>query len=267
MITKIISSELGGIEKAALELAIKTDLPHDGWTMENSAREPSQKRPKSLIESNDMNQCIEKNIQMADGTLALFRKKTPGSLFNLLKKTTKRLNKPFLLMNLNKISKFECTLNINKWLTDENIQTLYISGEHISEDSQTYKDVMDIIESTLYLNQVEQSKPVPAGLATMPSDTPKTIEKAVAHLISKLPLKQKVLIANMTFGELATLNLTIGKYVRDNFGIWTGNTELLESCRQFERNTELTMEHVSIVIIQALWKDLKETHRLRIVKA
>ena len=266
MITKIISSGQGGIEKAALELAIKMEIPYGGWTTESNTKESTRKMSLSLIKSKDNTECIENNIEMSDGILALFRKKTPGSLFNLLKKITKRLNKPFLLMNLNKISKFECALNINKWITEENIRTLYISGEYISEDSSTYQDVMDILESTLYLGQVEQSTPLTANFAKMPSDLPKTVEQAVESLSSKLPLKDKVLIANMTFGELAIVNVTLGKYIRENFGIWTGNVELLESCRKYSGQKDLTVENISMIVIQAFWEKLKETHRLRVIK-
>lgn len=266
MITKIISSGQGGIEKAALDLALKMEIPHEGWTNDTGTQDLGRKRSLSILKSKDQNAYIEKNIEMADGTLALFRKKTPSSVFTLLKKTTKRLNKPLLMIDLTKCAKFECSLNINRWLTDENIRTLYVSGEHVSEDSDTYQDVMDILESTLYLGQIEQSKPVAANFSDMPFDAPKNIENAVSCLIEKLPLKQKVLVANMTFVELPALNITIGKYIRENFGIWTGNTELLESCREAAKNKDLTVENVSAVIIQALWEKLKETHRLRLVK-
>ena len=266
MITKIISSGKGGVEKAALGLAGKLDLQHGGWDPDRPAGIHARKFSIGMRPSGDNYGYAEKNIQQADGTLVLFRRKYPGGLFSMVRKAARKAGKPLMMLNLSTTSKFECALSINKWITEENIAVLYVTGEHVRQENPTYQDVADILESALYLGQVEQSKPVSTDLEAGPVDVPVTMADAVKKLMSRLPLKDRVLIANMTYAELGGLNLTLGSYIRDNFGIWPGNMDLLAACRKHADDPGLTMENVSVVIIQALWKELKKSHRLRVVK-
>ncbi|UCC96095.1 MAG: hypothetical protein JSW40_04905, partial [Candidatus Omnitrophota bacterium] len=78
--------------------------------------------------------------------------------------------------------------------------------------------------------------------------------------------KDKAAVARMEEDELAALNPTIGAYIRRRFGLWSGNQELLASCRTVSGNKNLHEDDASAVIIRELWKQLRETHNLRSVK-
>ncbi|MDP2644234.1 MAG: hypothetical protein Q8P24_04795 [Desulfobacterales bacterium] len=97
-------------------------------------------------------------------------------------------------------------------------------------------------------------------------NSPRTVDEAVDRLIAELPLKDKAILANMTEEELDQPHFTIGNYIRNNFGLWTGNESLMESCRAVSENDDLHVDSASIIIIEELWKKLRKTHKLRIVK-
>ena len=95
---------------------------------------------------------------------------------------------------------------------------------------------------------------------------PKTIEEAIQLLINELPLKEKTTIANMTEDELINLNSNIGRYILDQFGLWSGNEELVESCLAYADYPLHNEDDAAAVIIKELWFRLRQTHRLRIIK-
>ena len=48
--------------------------------------------------------------------------------------------------------------------------------------------------------------------------------------------------------------------------IKTGNAELLYSCKRASGDVHIDPDHAPTVIIEKLWKRLRESHRLRVVK-
>ena len=78
--------------------------------------------------------------------------------------------------------------------------------------------------------------------------------------------KDKATIANMAEVELASLHSTLGSYIRNSFGLWSGNEALLTSCRFLSGNFTLDVQGASSAIIRELWKKLGRTYKLRIVK-
>ena len=70
----------------------------------------------------------------------------------------------------------------------------------------------------------------------------------------------------MDVSDLLDVGSNINVYFKNFFGLWSGNTELLASCRSIS-NGNIYREHDVIrVVIKALWKKLRETHVLRVVK-
>jgi hypothetical protein len=70
----------------------------------------------------------------------------------------------------------------------------------------------------------------------------------------------------MSHVELPNLQLTLGGYILNNFGLLAGNWELMRSCRAQAGNIFQHDEDAVAVIIDALWEKLKKTHKLRVVK-
>ena len=95
---------------------------------------------------------------------------------------------------------------------------------------------------------------------------PKTVDEAVKRLIFELPLKDKTTIANMAKKDLVTLQTTLGAYIGNQFGIWSGNQELMKSCEFISGDELLPTDFAPNVIIELLWNRLQETHRMRLVR-
>jgi hypothetical protein len=97
-------------------------------------------------------------------------------------------------------------------------------------------------------------------------DLPQTVDDAIKILISKLSLKDKTTIANLAEKDLPTLQFTLGTYIGSEFGLWSGNRRLLYSCSVIAREEYLHPDFAPTVITEELWKRLRETHKLRLVK-
>jgi hypothetical protein len=85
----------------------------------------------------------------------------------------------------------------------------------------------------------------------MGNQYPKSIKEAVGRLSSELSKKDKQAIRNIPEQELSLLHLNLGNYIRNEFGLWGNNEELLKAC--CPDNSLLNADDASIVNIKALW--------------
>jgi hypothetical protein len=67
-----------------------------------------------------------------------------------------------------------------------------------------------------------------------------------------LPMDEKAAIAAMAESELIALHLGLGMWIRNNLGLWSENSALLQSARA------QNPDDASVVIIEALWRRLRE---------
>ncbi len=91
------------------------------------------------------------------------------------------------------------------------------------------------------------------------------MDEAVARLLQELPLKDKVTIANMGADEIPGLKASLGRYVQKQFGLWEGNEDLIQSCRQAADHSQLADEEIAALIIDRLARELRKTHKLRVL--
>jgi hypothetical protein len=147
----------------------------------------------------------------------------------------------------------------------QKVNTLNVAGPRASKDSEIYRDVVTILEKTIQILRDEERSANAKPQQFKPLRPPKTVKDAVARLISELPLKDKTIIANMAEAELSVLNTTLGEYIRNEFGLWTGNDELLISCCFIAKCDTVSEDEASSIIIKEIWKQLQRTHKLRIV--
>ena len=142
---------------------------------------------------------------------------------------------------------------------------LNVAGPRASKDPKIYKDTLNILESSYYLGLVHSGTPT-TETVNLSSQRPQNIDEAVERLISQMPLKDKTTMANMSPDELPNLKLSLGEYIMNNFGLLSGNHKLLESCRLEADDTFEHEENAVAIIITALWKKLRQTHKLRVIK-
>ncbi len=95
---------------------------------------------------------------------------------------------------------------------------------------------------------------------------PKTVDEAVERLISALSLKDRVYIASLDKNDLYLIHISLRAYVGQELGLWTGNRDLIESCRGVGHSDTLSPEQCLGLVLERLWRRLRETHTLRAVE-
>ncbi|HUV76651.1 MAG TPA: putative molybdenum carrier protein [Desulfobacterales bacterium] len=274
MIRKIISGGQIGADQAALDVAIKLGFPHGGWIQKGRKTQsgivPAKYQLKELPTAG-YKQRIEQNIIDSDGTVIISHGEPTGGA-EYSRKMADKHRRPCLHVDLKESSTFVIASKINTWVLENNIEVLNVTGSRASEDSTIYKDTMDIVEGSILLGLVK-TKPGEPLSDDDPSDyydkgliPPRTVEEAVVKLISEMHLQDSVQLANLKREELAQLDVSLGRYIKDQLLRNGVNRLLFESCMTVSGNDTLNETDASWVILEKLWEKLKETHRLRILK-
>ena len=90
---------------------------------------------------------------------------------------------------------------------------------------------------------------------------PKTVEEAVQKLLEILPIREKYAIEK---ADMTSLHFGLGMGIRNDFGLWGQNKELMESCKQkalkagMDQNDHFDADEASTVIIEALKQHFKD---------
>lgn len=269
MIEKIISGAQTGADRAALDAAIELGIPHGGWVPKGRLAEdgviPEKYHLKEMPTERYAHR-TEKNVAESDGTLILAHGLLTGGSA-LTKELTEKHQRPCLNIDLNIIPAFKAATLITTWIELHQIKTLNVAGPRASNDPKIYQKTKDILESAFHIGMVKTVMPEINRVrdSTEPEDPPESVDAAVDLLISKMPLKDKVTLANMTREELSGLDISLGRYIRNNFDLSSRNQALMETCRFFSDKDELTADDAATIIITALWGKLQKTHKLRIV--
>jgi hypothetical protein len=270
MLSKIVSGGQTGVDRAALDVAIKLDVAHGGWVPRGRLAEdgflPESYRMRETS-SALYSERTEKNVIDSDGTLIISRGELTGG-----SETTRTMaikhQRPWLHVDLNQASAFLSAVRIVEWLNAHRIRILNVAGPRASKDPRIYQDVLALLESVYFLS-LTPGPGTPA--ATFDDDTPKrdppdNVRQAVERLLLELPFKDRVSIANMTESELPALNRTLGEHIIQHYGIVDGNPALERSLHWTARRTPANETDAAALIIRELWKRLRATHTLRRVK-
>ena len=164
---------------------------------------------------------------------------------------------------------FDAASLIASWIRMQRVEFLNVAGPRASKDPQIYSDVVIILEQVIKILIDENEK---SDVDFNPdtnrkhSKLPKTVDQAVERLINKLSLKDKTTISNLTEDELINLHINLGEYIRNEFGLWSGNDDLMSSCCAIAKMDKIHEDTASTIIIEALWERLRETQKLRVVK-
>lgn len=271
MIQKIISGGQTGVDRAALDAAIKLTIPHGGWIPQGRLTEDGPLPSKYQLQetgSTSYADRTEKNVLDADATLIISRGPLTGGSEYTREMAVKH-RRLWLHIDLKKIPAFQAAIAINDWISKKQIATLNVAGPRASKDPKIYQDALNILESSYYLGLVQGGAAgdnLISETALQPSQPPQNINEAVASLIARMPLKDKATVANMSPEELPTLYSSLGDYILNSFGLLAGNPKLMDACRMEADGSFEHEKDAAAVIIEALWKKLRRTHKLRVVK-
>ena len=148
MIEKIILGGQTGADRAALDCAIKFNIPHGGWRIpkgpiaENGPLSDNyqiQEMPTGSYPKR-----TEQNVIDSDGTVILTHGKLTGGS-KLTKVLAEKHGRPCLHIDLNDIPDYNAVFLIRKWMYENNIEILNVAGSRASKDPEIYKKVFDVI--------------------------------------------------------------------------------------------------------------------------
>ena len=269
MLQKIISDGQTGAGRGALDAAIKLDIPYAG-SLPQGRRTEAGRLPDQyhLVETDQPHYFFttERNVVEAQGTLILSHGVLSFEAEHARRMATKH-ERPWLHADLQQRAEFEACQTIADWLTTHNLTQLHVTGPRASQDPKIYQATLDIVETVYYLQQTlahhTGRSMRQAGNAL---GLPTTVKAAVNQLIQHMALRDRALVANMSYPELATLTTTLGVYIQDNYGISGQNIPLIEDCRRLIRQSGSQANDLIGVVIESLWKELQRTHKLRIIQ-
>ena len=102
----------------------------------------------------------------------------------------------------------------------------------------------------------------------LPIQLPRTIEEVVQILYQDLPVKDRVVMANLSEQELnSSVYLALANSIRREFGLYGGNDRLINSCKPYLGRDYDLFEDPAMVIIKELWKKIRKKYHLRLVKS
>ena len=161
MIKKIISGGQPGVERAALDAALKLNIPHGGWTYKTRRTyEGILPEKYSVKESADISfsDRIEKNVIDSDATAIL----THGSLtigLKMVKDFAEKHNRPYLHVDLNENPLNLASALIRKWMINNQLETLYFTGSKTTGGTNITQEVIQIIEGICRMESEQEKLP------------------------------------------------------------------------------------------------------------
>lgn len=267
MVKKIISGGQTGADRAALDVAIRWNIPHGGWVPKGRIAEDGTLPETYRLDEMPTDSYAartQQNVIDSDGTLIIASGKLTGGT-DFTREMTLKHKKQLLSVDLRLTSHAEAASLIASWIRLRRVEVLNVAGPRASEEPDIYHHVRHILDITIKIlksanpdSQIHPRRSAAAG-------RPQNVTEAVDRLIVDMQLKDKTSLANLEADELDRLRGSLGIFIRNNY-LYPRNDVLLESCRQEARDKYLHWDQAPAIIIRKLWQKLQETHRLRIVK-
>ena len=132
MLKKIISGGQTEADQAALDIAIKLGIPHEGWIPKGRNTEtgtlPERFKLREMSSEN-YSECIKQNVMDATGTLIISYGRLTGDL-DSARKTALRYGRQMLGIDLNQIDDIKAALLLKDWILLYRIEVMFVIGQN-----------------------------------------------------------------------------------------------------------------------------------------
>lgn len=141
---KIVSGGQTGVDRAALDAAMQHGLECGGWCPKGRRAEDGRidgRYPLTETPERRYSQRTEWNVRDSDATLIIAREMplSGGTAFTF--ETAEQYGKPVLVADLTQID----IKSVNKWLLENDVQTLNIAGPRESKQPGIYSQSKDFL--------------------------------------------------------------------------------------------------------------------------
>ncbi|MEA3364679.1 MAG: putative molybdenum carrier protein [Candidatus Hydrogenedentes bacterium] len=148
-INRVISGGQTGVDRAALDVALRLGIGCGGWCPKGRFAEDGVLPPNYPLKETPTPVYAERtewNVRDADGTLVLtWGPPTEGTAFTV--DMARKHNKPVLIVDLE--TKKSGPEHVEKWLLENRIRTLNVAGPRESKCPGIYQDASAFLETLL----------------------------------------------------------------------------------------------------------------------
>ncbi len=150
-VKKIISGGQTGADRAALDAAIELGIPHGGWVPKGRRAEDGRITNRyhlTEMPSGHYHKRTQQNVLDADGTLIISHGRLKGGSA-LTRKLAQKHHRPFLHLDLDRLSVTEGSRKMRSWIEAQAITVLNVAGPRASEAPRIYDAVTSILLKAL----------------------------------------------------------------------------------------------------------------------
>lgn len=140
-VDKIISGGQTGVDRAALDFALKNNIPCGGWCPKGRRAEDGpipSRYPLQETDSKNYAERTRRNVRDSDGTLIITRGKPTGGTA-LTIEFSEALHRPVKVIDLDAETGVE---DIRQWIESDSIGVLNIAGPRASQDQHIHDDAL-----------------------------------------------------------------------------------------------------------------------------
>lgn len=269
MLKKIISSGRTEADRAVLDVAVASGIPHGGWIpmgRVSNLRPLTDKYHLSEMPTDNYMDCIKQNVIDADGSLILSYGRLNDEL-DYARRMTLGHKRQMLGVDFLQNTPFKAAALLNDWIQLYRIGILFAIGPGAVVNPDVARHTKVVVEGALMLGTtgagaISHAANEPPGIASI---VPKTIDEAVDRLMSEMSFKEKTRVANMSESDLIKFHMSYGATIRNAFRLW-GNDPLLAFCKSYSGVDEINPEQASYIIVKELWERLQHAGVLKVIK-
>ena len=272
LLDKIVSGGQTGADRAALDFAIKFNIPHGGW-ITKGRRTESGPLPDCYqlteMDTRDYPARTRKNIIDSDGTVIIARGTLTGGS-GLTYAFAKETGRPVCRIDLLAQDFFEAALILYAFIKDNGIHVLNVAGPRASHDADIYFDAKSVLTAVLYLDFLEIQQDLwPADqMIDDRFEFPESctgIDQALQVLEQSLTLRAKTMIARSQPHQMAFIYFALLDYVQSSLGLDEYNSSLFKDLSRGRTLMEYTPEDAVMSLLKKLKTGLAKEFRLRVV--
>nr|WP_320014587.1 putative molybdenum carrier protein [uncultured Desulfobacter sp.] len=272
LLDKVVSGGQTGADRAALDFAIKFNIPHGGWITKGRRTEsgplPDFYKLKEM-DTRDYPARTRQNILDSDGTVIISRGPLTGGS-SLTHAFARKTGKWVCRINLLEQDIFEAAFILYSFILEQGIRVLNVAGPRASHDPDIYYNVKSILSAVLYLDflETEEESWQADQMIEQGFDFPtsfNSINQATEALEQSLTLRGKILIARSEAHELSGIYFTLLDYVQFSLKLDEKNSGLFKSLSKGRDLKDYTPEDAVMELLKKLKTRLSKKYQLRVV--
>jgi hypothetical protein len=154
---KIISGGQTGADRAALDFAIAQNIPYGGWVPKGRKTEDGTLPEKYRLQempTPEYSKRTEKNVLDSDGTVIVSHGFLTGGSA-LTREFAIQHQKPWIHIDLMKLSLKDASKALIVWLKENNIQVLNVAGPKAGKDPRIYEATLNLLKNVLSKEDVQ----------------------------------------------------------------------------------------------------------------